>query len=108
MVLWQDSTDVWNRQVPEAGIRKFRVQPLDCYFEEQAKRELLNSKRDDLLFYLVPADGKDLLARSLYALHLGGRCDQVIDSIKVSAVEEADFNLAAAAFGGLKYSDLSA
>jgi hypothetical protein len=58
MVLWQDSTEVWNRQVPEAGIRKFRAQPLDYYFEEQAKRELLNSKRDDLLFYLVPADGK--------------------------------------------------
>jgi hypothetical protein len=107
MALWQDSTGVRNRQVPEARIRKFRVQPLDCYFEEQAKRELLNSKHH-IYYFILYQQTQGLVPRPLYALHLGGRCDQVIDSIEVSAVEEADFNLAAAAFGSLKYSDLSA
>ena len=42
----------------------------------------------------------------LYILHLGRGHKQVVDSIQVAGVEEADLNLAFAAIGGLKYFDL--
>ena len=49
--------------------------------------------------------GHDFL---LYVLQLGLGCEQVINPIKVTSVEEADFNLAAATFGCLENSDLGA